>query len=77
MAVEAIGGFMGAVAYLEIPSCSLSTGQSLTDTVREVLGLAARDGAGSLFLELDGHDVRSGRGWGRSGRVKRAPRESQ
>ena len=58
---------MGAAAYLEIPSCSLSAGQSLTDTVREVLRLAARDGADSFLLELDGHDVRSGRGWGQVG----------
>jgi hypothetical protein len=45
--------------------------------VREVLGLAARDGAGGLLCKLDGHDVRSGRGWGRSGRVKGAPRKGQ
>jgi hypothetical protein len=42
--------------YLEITSLGLSTGQSLTDAVRQVFGLAARDGTDGLLLELDGHD---------------------
>jgi hypothetical protein len=43
-------------AYLKISIGCLSTGQSLTDAVHEVFGLAAaRDGADGLFLELDGH----------------------
>lgn len=46
----------GDAAYLEIPSRCLSTGQSFTDAVHEVLGLAAaRDGADGLLLELNGH----------------------
>ncbi|PTB92183.1 hypothetical protein C9974_13355 [Marinobacter sp. B9-2] len=51
-------------AYLEISIGRLSTGQSLTDAVHEVFGLAAaRDGADGLFLELDGHcDDRRGLG---------------
>lgn len=48
--------FWTLTTYLEIAGLGLSTGQSLTDGMREALGLAARDGADGLFLELDGHD---------------------
>lgn len=52
--------------YLEIAGLGLSTGQSLADAMRQVLGLAARDGADGLFLELDRHDgcgMVGPRGW--------------
>jgi hypothetical protein len=61
-----------AAAYLEISGRCLSAGQSLTDTVRKVFGLAAcdgRDSADRLFLEFDGHcdgrimGLRGLRGW--------------
>lgn len=74
--LDVIGG-VGA-AYLEIPSRCLSTGQSLTDAMREVFRLAAaRDGADGLLLELDGHcgdrrGLEEGRSQEGSGGIKRA-----
>jgi hypothetical protein len=59
-----------AYTYLEITGLGLSTSQSLTDAVRQVFGLAARDGADSLLLELDGHDgceLVGPRGWEATG----------
>lgn len=46
---------IGRASYREVAGSSVSTGQSLTNAVHQVLWLAASDGADGLLLKLDRH----------------------